>query len=367
MNTPIEPEFDPQQDNNATDERLQTIWRRTWPILAGMAGALSIATIGYLLGASNSGPQTPAPASGATASQAMASLLPASAAAASQAAASGPMFQGAFTAPGALQTLFGELVKRGTESYARWPQARLPAGDAFNNYRGRPLRVVELANFPLNEENETRRLFLFQSTPDTADFTAAHADGAVIGAAVFRPAGDGWQLVRETRAITVAGQYGNAPNGKPVMLSANHWGLLFEDGSTNQGYTNRYAFLLDQNEQGFIDPKLQFDLGGDNAGQCDNADTALPPCYQYQGSVQFKPTAGSERYLIEHTLRGTRFNTDRTALESFVETHGYVYRAGRYVEDPARHVLKLKPLPPRAAPVDAPPATDSPPAASEAQ
>lgn len=325
------------------DSESVPLWKRLWPVFVGILMALVLASVGYWAGTrGNQNDEPSLTASEANASDLFASMDSASQATASEPEASGVIFQGAFTANTALHSIFGEMVNKGSASFGRWTQARLPATDEFKNLQGRgSLLVSSLGIFPIQENGETRQLMLFQSVPDDSNY-GAHAEGAIIGAAVFRPIDGGWQEVRETRAITVAGSFGQAPNGKPIVLGPTQWGVLFEGSYTGQGETVNYAFIIDQSEQGFVASNQNFDMGKNNNGSC-GADANNTPCYSYSATLRTNPSLSGGRYLLDLVTKGTRTD-DNGQLNTVIETQQFRYQAGQYVEDPGKHVIKLKPI-----------------------
>lgn len=344
------------------DSESVPLWKRLWPIFVGILMALVLASVGYWAGTRGNATPEPSEASSANSSALNASMAQSSGVEASAAEASGVIFQGAFTANTALHSIFGEMVNKGSSSFGRWTQARLPATDEFKNLQGRgSLLVSSLGIFPIQENGETRQLIIFQSVPDDPQY-GAHAEGAIIGAAVFRPIDGGWQEVRETRAITVAGAFGQAPDGKPIVLGPTQWGLLFQGGYTGQGETVNYAFIIDQNEQGFVASNQNFDMGHDNSGNC-GADLNGSPCYSYSATLRTNPTISGGRYLLDLVTKGTRPN-DAGGLDSVIETQQFRFQNGQYIEDPGKHVIKLKPV---AAPASAPAPVASAPVASPVQ
>lgn len=322
------------------DSETPALWQRVWPVFVGIMIALLLASIGYWAGSRGTQSDEDISASTPMISPVEASSPIGSAIIASQPVASGVIFQGAFSPKAALQAIFGETITKGSASFGRWTQARLPITEEFKNLQGRgSLLVSSIGVYPIQEGGEARQLIVFQSVPDDPQY-GAHADGAIIGAAVFRPVDGGWQEVRETRAITVAGAFGQAPNGKPVVLSPTQWGLLFEGGYTGQGETENYAFLVDQNEQGFVVNAQTFDMGHDNSGNCGPEST---PCYAYTTTLRFNPTMSGGRYLIDLVKKGTQLGENNT-INNVIETQQYRYQGGQYVEDPNKHVVKLKPV-----------------------
>lgn len=332
-----------------------SLWRRTWPVLAGIFIALSLASGGYWLGASSVGqPMSTEPA--VAASQPLASAVSASSGSASAPAASasdGVSFKGAFTPSAALHAIFGESVRRGSASFARWTQVYLPQTEVFQSYLGSgPLLVSPLGQFSFQEAEETRQLLLFQSVPEQQP-AGSRPEGAIIGAAVFRPEGDGWQLVRETRAITAAGAWGQAPAGRPVVMGPTKLGIVFEGSYLNQGEQVKYGFLVEQTESGFALASPVFDLGRDNSGRCSSNGEA---CHGYSAQLRFNGTVAGGAFLLDLVSRGTRPNTEG-GLDSLVDVRQFRYQGGRYVEDSSKHVLKVKPLPETAAPATPAPAS----------
>lgn len=324
------------------------LWKRLWPILLGIVVALGLASGGYWLGLHSSGQSETsvddgAYASGSPSSFAEASAPEASAGVASAPEASGVVFQGAFSPSAALHAIFGETVKKGSASFARWTEVFLPQTDVFQPYLGSgPMLVSPLGVFPLQEAGESRQLILFQSVPEARP-AGSRPEGAIIGAAVFRPLGNGWQEVRETRAITAAGAYGQAPAGRPVVLGPTQLGLQFEGSYSNQGETLKYALLIEQNEQGFAAIGPVFDMGRDNSGSCASASPAVP-CYGYSGLLRFNNTVSGGHYLLDFVQKGTRPNSEG-GVDSFVDVRQYRYQNGTYEEDATKHVLKIKPVP----------------------
>lgn len=349
-NTP--PQADRTAAGAASDEvetAERSLWQRSWPVLTGTLIALILASGGYWLGASSARWQPQASDASAlpVASQAWASLPLASAPLASSAtasAANGVFFSGSFNAPAALHALFGETVRKGSSSFARWSEVFLPQTPTFQPWLGSgPMLVSPLATFAIEEGGEARQLLLFQSTPESRP-PGSGAEGAIIGAATFRPAGDGWQLVRETRAITAAGAWGQAPSGKPVLMGPSRLGLLFQGSYLTQGESQRYAFVVEQTAQGFLEASPIFDLGRDNSGSC--ASTGQP-CYGYTGELRFGRAVNDGAYVIDLVHRGTR-PAAGGGLDTVVEVRQFRYQAGRYAEDLSKQVLKARPV---AAPV----------------
>lgn len=324
-----------------------SLWKRLWPILLGILVALGLASGGYWLGTRSSGQadtslETGVYASGVPSSAAEASVTVASAATASASEASGVVFQGAFSPSAALHAIFGETVKKGSASFARWTEVFLPQTDVFLPYLGSgPMLVSPIGVFPLQEAGESRQLILFQSVPESRP-AGSRPEGAIIGAAVFRPLGNGWQEVRETRAITAAGAYGQAPAGRPVVLGPTQLGVQFEGSYSNQGETLKYALLIEQNEQGFVAIGPTFDMGRDNSGSCASASPAVP-CYGYSSQLRFNSTVSNGHYLLDFVQKGTRPNSDG-GVDSFVDVRQYRYQNGTYEEDANKHVLKIKPV-----------------------
>lgn len=327
-----------QHDISEEEASEISLWNRLWPILVGVLIALALAGGGYWLGA-----HTPDREQNARETHLEASAVSSDAMASSAIAeASGVILQGTFTPVAALHAIFGETIKKGSASFARWTEVDLPQTQTFQPYLGAgPMLVGPLGAFPIREGGENRQLLLFQSVPESRP-PGSQPEGAVIGAAVFRQVGNGWQLVRETRAITAAGAYGRAPAGRPVALGPTHLGLLFEGAYDNQGETIKYAFLVEQNEQGFVLASPIFDMGRDNSSSCSSS-SSPQSCYSYTGQLRFSPTASNGFYLLDLVLKGTRPNSEG-GLDSLIDVRQYRYLSGQYEEDARKHVLKLRPL-----------------------
>ena len=316
-------------------------WRRIWPVLLGIFLALSVAAVAFLAG----NRLVPAVPIAASASQANASNAGASMAAASAAAGD----NSPFTNDTGLKLLFGNSQTDKDGAFASWTPSALPNTDPFNRFRNLPLRAVAVATFPVHEDSEARQLLI--TAASTHLTTPGHDDAVILGIAVFHQTTGGWQLLRQTPAVSVAGNFAQAPQGKPAMLGANLWGLVFDGNDINQGVQNRYELIIDQRGDQFVDSGLRLDLGQNNVGACDDNNLAMARCYSYSGELRFVAVPGADHYDIQQTLHGSRpasgGSTPGGDLISFHETRWYHYQNGNYLEDSSRHDVSLQPVPPR--------------------
>lgn len=166
-----------------------------------------------------------------------------------------------------------------------------------------------------------------------------HACPAVLGATVYRKAGDGWVLESKANEIGKTGSFGSA--GSPEGLEERPIGpdkavLLVPDSHTSQGITKAGVHLLL-----YAPPRWLYagtvDLSGDNSGQCsddpkERQREQLDPCWKVTGKLTLVPGGNKEFYDIHVTRKGTSPEMSADAPGKADET--LVFDGKKYREAP---------------------------------
>jgi hypothetical protein len=144
----------------------------------------------------------------------------------------------------------------------------------------------------------------------------SHANGATISVYVFTHQDGAWVFEKGKREVIESGANGRAPDGRLIRLGDAKYGLLFQGGDMQQGYTNDYAFIIGVSDQE-IAPVAQFALGESNEGTCSDdpkeRGDLIGECWSYEGKLQFLRDGESPYYAIRVRYEGTKVRSDDTA------------------------------------------------------
>jgi len=124
---------------------------------------------------------------------------------------------------------------------------------------------------------------------------SCHACAPSIGAVTYKLSEGNWTVVSKQLDIAILGQWGEESaiaNAEILELAKGHVALLFEGGSSGQGYTKGGTVIIDYSQN-----KWQL-LGyvstyGDNAGNCDDTpsgrlDPNIQRCWEYSGKLSLE-------------------------------------------------------------------------------
>lgn len=211
------------------------------------------------------------------------------------------------------QVLFAVFHNKGNEGRLVLPDSRIASVWAQQTFR---IGDVERVAVLVAVENEGRE---------------CHACPAILGATVYRKAGDSWVLESKSNEIGRVGSFGEA--GSPEGLEARPIGpdkvvLLVPSSRTSQGITDGGVHLFVYAPPTWIDAGY-VDLSGDNSGQCsddpkERKEEQLDPCWKTTGELTLVPGNNKEFYDIRVTRAGT--SAEKPVANATLAFDGKTYR-----------------------------------------
>lgn len=169
----------------------------------------------------------------------------------------------------------------------------------------------------------------------------SHGEEATISIYIFRFDGKKWIFEKGKRAVTSAGSYGNAPEGKLIRMGNDKFGLLFEGGFSGQGHLINYAFLIPLSEPKLFDA-LDLDMGEDNHGTCSDdpkeRDDTIEQCWERKSKLVFLKHIGSPYYALKVTTLSSSSDEDEEQTMHSADEF-YIYTPAGYKQTKNKAVL----------------------------
>lgn len=190
-----------------------------------------------------------------------------------------------------------------------------------------PTPVTVLSTYEFVQQGVEHRLMVTKAAPPNFD---CHACAPLLGAFLFKRAGEAWVIAIETPIITAIGAWGEPPEIELARVGADHQGLLVHAGFTAQGTTEESTIVI-ADVDGHFAEVFQAPTSGNNGGACgtDGGDTG---CYSYESTLEFQagPTSSFSDIVVKTT--GTDIG-DEGKVVSVARTTTYRFSNGKYTEE----------------------------------
>ena len=202
---------------------------------------------------------------------------------------------------------------------ARWeplPAERKQLGFAAN-VKTLESRALWAAPFT---QGERERYFLLTHTAAEA---CRNCQG-VLGGALYEKSAEGWQLVRETKAITWLGATDQFLQGKVVKIGAEKYGVLYRWRATNNGYTEEGDRLVAESDE-----QLRELFSAIASANHETDCTPSYRCWSYKSTLTFVPREGASDYDLLVATNGTKPDEEGLA-SAFEDVKTYRVVNGRF-------------------------------------
>jgi len=174
-------------------------------------------------------------------------------------------------------------------------------------------KVAFSTDFNLGSDRFYSQFFQSQDLLEGGQVSDSHASSVALSVITYKQTGATWSVIDKKIALAESGTWGglsNAPVEK-LQLSPGSLGLLVDEGSSGQGYSNNgksiFVFAGSQwRTAGYVD------TGASNSGVCDpdfkpgSSDDSMKPCYEYSGKISVAPNAMGDFPDLLVTRQGTQ-------------------------------------------------------------
>ena len=151
---------------------------------------------------------------------------------------------------------------------------------------------------------------------------------SLLGGALYEKSAAGWQLVRESKAITWLGATDQFLQGKIVKIGAEKFGVLYRWRATNNGYTEEGDRLVAESDDSLRE-LFSAITSANNETDC----TPSYRCWSYKSTLTFVPREGASGYDLRVVSSGTRPDEEGMAI-AFEEVKSYRIVNERYALRP---------------------------------
>ncbi len=235
-------------------------------------------------------------------------------------------FEGPFTEAKALSAIFGGTYSKETHSLLWTPdeEARKAIPEAGPGVA--TFQTTTLLSSLLEPAAESIRLHVFATTfPGNAH----HGAQPVVGMAEWRETNGSLKCMGFSKFLEPIGEWGNAPSPEILMVGPGKWGVLFEAGSTGQGYTYVGAIILARVGDVFKKVLSFEDFAGNNSGAAEGK-----KLYEYSSKIEVLESQPASRgfFPLRITTSGTRPGKDGVA-EKFGQITSFSFKNDSYFSE----------------------------------
>ncbi len=240
--------------------------------------------------------------------------------------------EGAFTVPAAMEVIFG-LYDKNIEC-SQWVCKPHEAKRFESKAAGKGVLFTRAAgSYPLETSQGKKMLLLTETLSREKDgWEDCHACAPILGAAMFQQIDGAWFIEALQKDLGEMGSWGQLPANKLVKIGPDMYGVIFNDGYTAQGITERQIEIL-----GLVDGKFNILLtentSYNNEGMFADPKTE-PGAFKYDTEISFQEKEAGAPFELILTRKGTRPKDGHDGdgpIVKFSETLRYKIQNGKYV------------------------------------
>lgn len=157
-----------------------------------------------------------------------------------------------------------------------------------------------------------------------------HPSPTAVSVYVFREQDGAFVFEKGAREAGWGGAYASAPAGRLVRLGPDRYGLWFEWGDSNQGYTNDDAFIVSLSEPR-VSTVFFVETGRSNRGACGRrSDGSVERCWGFTAYPELVPLEGEPYDLLRIRHVGTEQREPEQPIRRRAESVCHAHRGGKY-------------------------------------